>query len=349
MSRYELAVRLDAPADDRLGSALSDESERVRSAIYKKLGLKARSKAWVTIDPFSDKGRRTLEQLIAECASARVVAGSGTLTEHLEEAEADAADWFCLITKMADHSFSLWDDYPSYKAGGHPAGSHALNHTFVSAPFVEACERAGLRGISFLRCQSRGRKPAPAWFVALPDAALGHGLDHPWFERASWLSEVADSPGKRTSSLDTGQSSFHQRWLRANLGGDVAFLRPLLALFPAPTVHETTLTGVRIETVPRYWTRTFPDADFAYVPWGEDGPNREGKVMRFRLLMVGRKARHALIDAGLFDAKAFQPVRSVAEPEEGVTRLDERYGPVPPMYTAEELAALRAREAQLFP
>ena len=148
MPRYELDLRLDAPADDRLASSLTAESERVRGAIYRKLRLRVRSKAWITIDPGSDRGRRTLEQLIAECASAHVVAGSGTLTEHLDDAEAGGADWFHVITKMADESFSLWDEYPSYKAGSHPAGSHALNHTFVSAAFVDACKGAGLRGIT---------------------------------------------------------------------------------------------------------------------------------------------------------------------------------------------------------
>ena len=347
MPRYELDLRLDAPADDHLASALTEESERLRSAIYRKLGLKVRSRSWVTIDPGSDKGRRTIRQLVAECASGAVVAGAGSLTEHLEQAEVDAADWFCLVTKTADDSFSLWDDYPSYKAGRHPAGSHALNGTFVSAAFVAACERAGLRGISFLRCRNRGRKPAPPWFVALPARSLGHGLDHPWFERAAWLRDVADTPAKRSSSLDTGQWSFHQRWLRDGPAEDAGLLASVLRLFPAPTAHDTTLTGLRIETVPRYWSKAFPDADFAYVPWGEDGPNREGKLMRFRLLMVGRRARQSLIDAGLFAAKAFTAVRSVAEPEEGVAPLDEQFGPVPPMYTDAELAALRAREGSL--
>lgn len=347
MSRYELDLRLDAPGDNGLAGVLTEESERVRTRVYRKLGLKAYKNGWVRIQLNSDRGRQTIGKLIEECGSGIAAAGAGSVTEHLDEGESVSVDWFYLITKTADRSFSLWDDYPSYKPGGLPP-DHALNHTFVSAAFVEAYGRAGLRGLSFLRCQNKGRKHGSGWFVALPDKGLGHGLDHQWFDRSSWIRDVGHDRTKRFSSLDAGQSSFHQRWLRRNLGADAQFLTPLLELFPMTAAHGSTLAGLRFVTVPRFWAKVFPDADFAYVPWGEDGPNREGKIMRFRLLMVGRKARRALIDAGLFSEKAFLPVRSVAVPEEGVEILDERFSPVPPMYTAEELDGLRAREMSLF-
>ena len=64
--------------------------------------------------------------------------------------------------------------------------------------------------------------------------------------------------------------------------------------------------------------------------------------------MVSRHARQALIDADLFSAKSFLGVRSVASPEEGVEILDQVHGPVAPMYTAEQLVELRAREKDLF-
>ena len=346
MPGHELELRLDAPGADGLAGALTEESERARERVYRKLALKVHSKAWVRIDLDPDAGRRTIEQLLAACRGGQVIAGTGIVYERLDSNESAAADWSYLQTKSAYESFSLWDDYPSYRPS-EVAGEHAMNHSFVSASFVDACRRSKLRGVSFLRCQPRGRKPAPAWFAALPDHPLGHGLDHPWFDRRLWLRDVGDDPKKRSSSLDTGQNGFHQRWLRADRVRDVRFVQPLLELFPMSSAHDSTLTGLSFVTVPRYWARVFPDADFAYVPWGEDGPNREGKLMRFRMLAVGRKARRALIAAGLFAEKAFLGVRSVAAPEEGVERLDERYPPVAPMYAAQELAALRSRERAL--
>lgn len=346
MARYELDLRLDAPAAGGLAEALTEESARTRAGIYRELRLKVHSNAWVRIDLGSDAGQRKLGQLHEACRAGQAAAGAGTVTELLDDDESAAADWFYLTTRTAYDSFSLWDEYPSYKPGSHPAG-HALNHTFVSAAFVEASERLKLRGLSFLRCRNAGRKPGPAWYVALADHGLGHGLDHPWFDRRLWIREVGEHPGRRSSSLDMGQNTFHQCWLRSDLGRDARILRPLLQLFPRRADYESNLSGLGIVTVPRFWIRAFPDADFAYLPWGEDGPNREGKMMRFRQLIVGRKARQALIDAGLFSGKEFLAVRSVADPEDGVEILDERYPPVPPMYTAEELAALRSQESRL--
>jgi hypothetical protein len=71
-------------------------------------------------------------------------------------------------------------------------------------------------------------------------------------------------------------------------------------------------------------------------------------MLRFRQLVVSRKARRALIDAALFTHKSFLPFRSVAAPEEGVEILDEHRDSIPPMYTPEELTALRSQERKLF-
>lgn len=348
--RFQLDLRLDAPTPDgdRLANALTEASQQVRAAAYRRLGLRVYSNAWVTIDLGTDKGRRTIQAILDECRDGRrLVAGSGTVTECLDDAETEGADWFLVTAQTADHCFSLWDDYPCYKPGYLP-DAHVSNHTFVSTAFVKACEREGLRGLSFLQCRNAGRKPVPPWFVALPDRGLGHGLDHPWFERRLWIRDVGHSPHKRSSSLDMGQNCFHQRWLRLDLGPDADFLRPLLELFPPPEGSESKLSGLTLVTVPRYWTGAFPDADFAYIPWGEDGPNRVGKPMRFRQLLVSRHARQALIAARVLSPKALLAVRSVASPEPGVALLDELHAPVPPMYTPAELAVLRATEQRLF-
>jgi hypothetical protein len=348
MPTYELDLRIDARAEhaDALASTLTDESQRVRSRLYQKLGLRPHSAGWVTIDPLSSKGQHALQRLIEASRGGEAVAGAGKLWEHLDPGQAATIEWFCLTTDTAPESFSLWDEYPSYKAGTHPKG-HALNHTFVSAAFVEACQAAGLTGISFLCCRNAGRKAGPPWYAALPDGSLGHGLDHPWLDRDKWLRDVGDDRAKRSTSLDTGQSNFHQRWLRDVLGPDARFLRPLLDLF-AQTAHASTLTGLTVHTVPRYWSKAAPPGDFAYAPWGEDGPNREGKLMRFRLLMVRRRARDALIETGLFAEKAFAPVLSIDTPEPGVARLDALHDRVPPMYSAAELSAMRVEERKLL-
>jgi hypothetical protein len=348
--RYELQLRVDVPAPggQSLGDALGPRSQEMRTAIYGALRLRVHSHSWVRIDLGTAHGRQMVERLAAECAAAGAVMGTATVTERLDDVESAAADWSLLHTKTAYDSFSLWDDYPSYRSGTHPKG-HALNHTFVSSEFVDAYRALGLTGLSFLRCKNAGRKQGPPWFAALPDHFLGHGLDHPWFDRDLWVREVGPHSSKRTSSIDTAQYAFHRRWLRADRVARDAVVGPLLALVPEPPPEESTLLGLTIVTVPRYWTAASPAADFAYIPWGEDGPNREGKILRFRQLAVSRRARAALIASSLFPAEVFLAVHSITAPEPGVAVLDELYPRAPPMYTPDELAELRRLEREQFP
>jgi hypothetical protein len=212
---------------------------------------------------------------------------------------------------------------------------------------VDVYRRSALTGLAFLRCRNAGRKQGPPWFAALPDHPLGHGLDHPWFDRDRWVRDVGGDGRKRSSAINTAQYAFHQTWARLDLAERDPTVGPLLELF-ATAADESTLTGLTIVTVPRYWTGALPASDFAYLPWGEDGPNRVGKLLRFRQLAVGRRARAALVEAGLFPEKVFLAVRSVAAPEPGVAMLDAIYPPDPPMYSPDELAGLRRRERELF-
>ncbi len=347
MARYELEVRIDAAGVDDFGGALSDESASVRERIYRDLGLKPHSNAWVRINLCSATGMKRLQRLVELCEAGEARAGTGHVHEQFDDSESAAADWFYLFTKTAGDSFSLWDDYPSYKMSD-IGSEHAYSNSFVSEDFVAVCEQQRLRGISFLRCKQRGRKPGPAWFAALPASALGRGLDHTWFDRTKWLDYVGDDACKRSSSPETGQHAFHQSHFRPDVAQGADFLQALLKLFPMSRPDDSTLLGLNFAMVPRFWSQRFPDSDFAYTQWGEDGPNRDGKIMRFRQLMVSRHARDTLINAGLFTHKTFLGVRSVDTPEKGIEVLDQLHPAVPPMYTEEEQVALRAHERSLF-
>lgn len=117
MAQFHLELRVDAPGGDRLAQAFTEASQRLRASLYRRLGLKVHSNAWVNIALGSDKGRRTVQAILEESRSGAVVAGSARVFERLDEAETAAADWFYVTTKTAGRSFSLWDDYPSYTPG----------------------------------------------------------------------------------------------------------------------------------------------------------------------------------------------------------------------------------------
>ena len=343
MPRYELSLRVDAPGDER--SFFDDSpSARARERIYAALRLKVFSSAWVHLSLGTSKADQAMAMLVQERQANSALVGTAHLAEILAEEEEPPSDWSLLYTPQVSGSFSLWDDYPEYKPGSLPKGVHALNHIFVSAEFRAVCERAGLTGLEFLRLRNAGRKAGASWFAALPRHSLGNGLDHPWFDRSRWVPHVKHHARKRFDAMETGQSQFHQYWLREAEVRSNALLQRLLELCPMPDKAESGLFGLTFVMTPRYWAGAQPDEDFAYVPWGEDGPNREGKMMRFRMLALRRRARDALVAAGLFKPRAFKRVLSVAAPEAGVVNLDALHPPVPPMYTAAELAALRARE-----
>lgn len=335
-------LRVDAPdTPAQKGGMLSPASEVLRKKIYGELKLKARSVAWITMEFGSKKGDAAIAHLIAEREAGRIVVGSAYLTEAIDWSKAGECDWFLLSTRQVD-DFNLWDGYPGCKAGTLPK-VNALNHTFVSSAFVETCTKRRLRGISFLQCANRGRKAARPWFTALPDQFFGRGLDHPWFDRSKWLPHAGHRPKARTSAVNIGQSHFHQRFLRADAKHEV--LEAMLRLCP-PNPSGSSIEGFQVVGIPRYWSGAVPDADFAFIPWGEDGPNREGKLLRFRQLMIAKRARAALIDAGLFDQKAFLPVTIVRDAAHEHI-LDRNMPPIPPMYSAAELEILRARERNL--
>ena len=334
-----LTLRVDAPGGDPGRQIHSAESETLRKRIYGALKLRVFSVSWVTLRLGTPKAEEAIALLEKERRAGTAQVGTAHFAQPLAEEEEPQSDWCLLSTPQVSGSFSLWDDYPAYKPGSLPAKAHALNHTFVSEPFVSACDRAGLRGLEFLSCRNSGRKAAAPWFAALPAHSLGNGLDHPWFDRERWVHHVDGDPHKRTSAIETGQNEFHQFWLRSSAESE-PLVRRLLTLCPMPAEPVSGLLGLNFVMAPRYLARAEPKEDFAYVPWGEDGPNREGKIMRFRQLALRRRARDALIAAGLFKPRDFRRVRSVAAPEPGVLDLDARYKPIGPMYSAEERAAM---------
>jgi hypothetical protein len=344
MPRLELTLRVDSPTDSPSGTSAvhSEESHHLRSEIYGSLGLRPHSHAWVDVPLWTPKGLRSIQTLIAERKAGNLVVGSATVVERLDELEEPASDWCMLFTRSVDDSFSLQDDYPSCKAGSLP-NVGALNRTFVSQAFASLFARNGFTGLDLLRCATRGRKPAAPWYVALPTEPLGNGLDHPWFDRDRWTDFVNQRPEKLASSLDEGQSTFHQYWLRSEAASS-AELALMLDLCPQPPEPTTRIRGLNFSMVPRYLSRAEPPTDCAYVPWGIDWQNAKGKTIRDRAIAVRRKVRSALLEEGLLKKGAFARLRSIAQPECSVKVLDGLRPLFPPMYTPSELHQLRQRE-----
>lgn len=313
-------------------------------AFYRTLGLRA-SGAWATLDPLAPKSARALERLELFVRSGAARLAEVRLRESPSAAELEACEWFELGNRFfkGDPGFSLWDDYPSCRSAAVPDGIHLFACCVVSAAFRALVRARRLRGLEFLRVKEKSRKPKPAWFVALARAPLGQGVDHPWFDRARWEAYLRAHPAE-TRDQDPTRPPGHFRgaWVRDAAYRSEPLLARLLRLVPEKS--ETPLAGLTVLPVARYWRERIPAADFAYVPVGRDGPNREGKMLRFRALCASRRARDALLRAGLLRDQDTVPLAVVDAPPAAAPNLDRRHPPALPMYTPAELAALRAEE-----
>lgn len=105
MSRYELELRLDAHGVEEFGGALSEESARARTRVYRKLGLKVHSNAWVRINLSTSEGMNKVERLIEECKAGNVTAGAANVYEYIDKDESASAEWSYLYTKTVNSSF----------------------------------------------------------------------------------------------------------------------------------------------------------------------------------------------------------------------------------------------------
>jgi hypothetical protein len=345
---YELFLRLD-PHDPQPNWLHDPAAPALRKSFYRSLGLRG-TDTWVTIDPLAPKTADTLDRLEVLVKSGAVAPGEVRLRESLTAQELDACEWFGLENRFfkGEPGYSVWDDYPACKSAAIPDGIHLFEDVLVSAMFRAVVETQRLGGLEFLRVREKSRKPKLAWHVAVARAPLGQGVDHPWFDRARWERYLREHAA-RTYDQDPARppGHFSGGWIRDEAYRAEPLLARLLKLLPEKS--EQPLVGLTILPVARYSRAHLPPADFAYVPLGRDGPNRAGRLFRFRRLCASRRARDALLGAELIRERDAEPLLVVDAPPAGAPDLDRLHAPPPPMYTDPELATLRVAEAALSP
>lgn len=343
MPACELVLRLD-PRDAQPNWLHDPAAPELRRSFYRSLGLRG-TDTWVTLDPLAPKSAATFDRLEVFVRSGAVALGEVRLRETPTADELAACEWFALQSRFfkGNPGFSLWDDYPSCKSAAIPDGIHLFADVVVSQVFRAVVETQRLAGLEFLRVQEKSRKPKLAWFMALPGRSLGQGVDHPWFDRGRWERYLADHrPQTRDQDPARPPGHFRGGWVRDEAYRSDPLLARLLKLLPERS--EAPLEGLTILPLARYARAHLPAADFAYVRPTPDGPNREGKILRFRQLCASRRARDALVGAGLIRERDAEPLLVVEGPPPGAPDLDRLHPAPPPMYTTAELAALRALE-----
>ncbi len=106
---------------------------------------------------------------------------------------------------------------------------------------------SGLTGLDFLWVRDLGRYQAPQWYAAIAQRPLGHGLDHPWFDRTNPLARAATLGGDVSSDGSYGVRHFDNRHFGDRWTSGDAEIDDLLRLFPGDTP-----LGLIMNAVPRY-------------------------------------------------------------------------------------------------
>lgn len=208
----------------------------------------------------------------------------------------------------------------------------------ASEPFLAAVRAAGLTGLATLPLtESRADDPM-RWYEVFAEHPIGRGLDHPLCD-----------PGKLARDRFKGLPPERRwgeevAWLTATRD-DVAIENPVVLdlIRLAPTKF------FRVNGPQRFVREHLPMADFAYKGWGfnaDKGPGAEGRPIRS--ICCNARGRKALIDAGVMKPSRFDAVATITAADavaQDCAILDRTvpHSVPPPIYTADEAAAERAR------
>jgi hypothetical protein len=365
------------------GQALDEESERAfRRAVRPALseaGIRVTDRWWAEVSLDDPAEFEPVAERLASLAEEGIARpGSGHLSFWLEDDPAAPLEWFELDPVR---TFPIRRSAPvkQFSAGDLPQGCHVAHggwEQFVSESFKAAVEEEGLSGIELLWVRDVGRYRAPQWFEAMAVAALGRGLDHPWFdrdhyeawwrtagdvlplidrcvatstggrEREEWLAKRAELLRTRaeraaTSARRFGARQFDNRFLKGGAGFADAARNRIMSLFPS----QDRLACLSIAGPPVVLRQFLPATDFAFS-WGEwegharDEPDTGGR------LCFSRRTRDLLLRRKLVQPHECRGVLVVEEPPPGALVFDAPGFPPPARLAREEVARFRLAESR---
>ncbi len=311
-----------------------------RRKLYHDLGLKLESRAWADINLDSDN-LITILNVIKELKHKGVAClGSGILREEMTEDELNNCEWFLINPPKLSvgYDFSLWDPYPTCRADKFSPLLHIQEYHCVSEQFKKIVEQKKLTGLEFLWVEDKGKYKARQWYSAIAQEPLGHGIDDVWFDRQKY-EEIS---GKIDPIHNYGMRSFDNEYFKEGWTTGSPQKDELLKMFPKECF------GLNFYTQPRFLRKHLPDTDFAYIWDHVDGPNREGKIMRFRDLCFNKRTKDILIEKKMISMENVSGILLYNRLPKGINDLDKNVGFPPPVYTSKEFLLLKKEEALLY-
>ena len=377
--RASLTLRMD-PVDGGEGDG-GEEAEREFRAIVRRTfaetGIRMSDRWWAEVSLDDPAALRPLvERLEALARDGVARAGSGHLSLWLEDDEEAPLEWFELDPSR---TFPLRRSapFPEVSAGDLPPGSHVASGGihYVSEAFKQAVEEEGLSGLELLWVRDVGRFRAAQWHEAMPVAAIGRGLDHPWFDReafeAWWRtggdtlplikSVIAASRGGERKALEAkrdallrsraeaaaeearrfGARQFDTRFFRKDAGFADPERGRLIRLF----VFEDRLNSLEVTSPLIVLRRFLPAADFAFS-WGDWEGGARDEEGHFGRVCFNRRARDVLLRRKLVRPWECRGVLVLDHPPPGALVFDDPDHPPAPRLTPAQLARARVHEAR---
>jgi hypothetical protein len=210
----------------------------------------------------------------------------------------------------------------------------------VSEQFKAAVEKHRLTGLDFFWVRDTGRYQARQWYVTLPREILGRGLDHPWYDPAKGASDGSDANDPRTRHGQQAATGFGRLTLRKNASFGDPVKDRLLNLGLSASRERFSVCSY-----PRFLRQYLPRTHFAATM---RDTNCDDEIQSNRGLAASRRARDVLLENRLITEEMCTAVKIFDRVPPGVENLDRLYGKAAPLFSAEELARLRAQEATFW-
>jgi hypothetical protein len=267
---------------------------------------------------------------------------SGLLKTGLDADAAERAEWFVVrpdtwieVGGGTDSVFDLRAD----RVKGRQSLRTYDGAVLASERWVQFVRDAKLSGVDFLWAIDKGKYAAPQWYTLFGTPFLGRAVDHPWFDpktRGQYLAKGYLIVQPTDPQWLFGVRTFDASQLRQQIKTDLPYLAPVLDELRQRLVGTVTV-----------WTQScvlrsfLPETDFAYlrVAQPHEGDNRPHRTVN---LCASAATRRKLIAARLAAPEDFIAVEVVDAPPPGVGTFDKAGAPLPGMFTAEEVARVRA-------
>ncbi|MEL0653036.1 SMI1/KNR4 family protein [Algibacter sp. TI.3.09] len=334
MDRKEmLTFHSGIPSND--GNITTPESEKFTRKFVSDLGLKVFSGCWSTIDLSSPKVEEFIDKVKLHQKNGEA---DFVTTCFLNQSITEPSEWYQLASRNSDFDSISYTRYNniqgfSIKAYKIPSNLNVFNfghHQFVSEKFVNLVYKNNLKGIDFIWVKDTGKYKAKQWYIPVPSATLGRGIDHSWFDSSKL--KGSDAWQSKDKNWRTGVFNFYDKQIHKNIDLGTTHNK-ILNIFST--------SELIIHANHQYLREFLPNTDFAFNWKSEDVITKEGHIYKSRGLCLNDKTVSFLIENDIITKDDITPIQIVDSITDKRAILDVNKNYPSAFYTKDDLTALK--------